>query len=47
VRDIEGAHAAGIRAVAVTMGEYGPAELAAAAELVLDTLAELPDALSR
>jgi phosphoglycolate phosphatase-like HAD superfamily hydrolase len=45
-RDVEGAHAAGIRAVAVTTGEYGPAELRAA-DVVIGTLAELPRALGR
>jgi phosphoglycolate phosphatase-like HAD superfamily hydrolase len=45
-RDVEGAHDAGIRAVAVTTGEYGPAELAAA-DVVIATLAELPHALGR
>jgi phosphoglycolate phosphatase len=43
-RDIEGAHAAGVRAIAVATGEYGRAELAAA-ERVLDALRELPAAL--
>jgi phosphoglycolate phosphatase-like HAD superfamily hydrolase len=45
-RDVEGAHDAGIRAVAVTTGEYGPAELAAA-DVVIATLAELPHTLGR
>lgn len=43
-RDVEGAHAAGIRAIAVATGEYGREELAAADE-VLGALAELPSAL--
>lgn len=43
-RDVEGAHAAGIRAIAVTTGEYGREELADA-DLVLGRLAELPGAL--
>lgn len=43
-RDVEGAHAAGIRAIAVTTGEYGCEELAAA-DVVLGRLAELPGAL--
>ncbi len=43
-RDVEGARAAGIRAIGVTTGEYGPAELAAADD-VLDALSELPGAL--
>lgn len=45
-RDVEGARAAGIRAVAVTTGEYGPAELAAA-DAVIASLAELREALDR
>lgn len=43
-RDVEGARAAGIRAIAVTTGEYGREELAGADE-VLDRLGELPGAL--
>jgi phosphoglycolate phosphatase-like HAD superfamily hydrolase len=43
-RDVEGAHAAGIRAIAVATGEYGPVELSDADELIT-ALAELPDAL--
>ena len=43
-RDIEGAHEAGIRAIAVTTGEYERAELAGA-EHVLGALSELPNAL--
>jgi phosphoglycolate phosphatase-like HAD superfamily hydrolase len=43
-RDVEGAHDAGIRAIAVATGEYGPSDLSAADE-VLDALAELPGAL--
>jgi phosphoglycolate phosphatase-like HAD superfamily hydrolase len=43
-RDVEGAHEAGIRAIAVTTGEYGPGELAEA-EHVLGALSELPGAL--
>ena len=43
-RDVEGAHEAGIRAIAVTTGEYGPAELTDA-DRVLAALAELPSAL--
>lgn len=39
--DVAGAHEAGVRAIAVTTGEYGPEELAEA-EAVLTTLAELP-----
>jgi phosphoglycolate phosphatase-like HAD superfamily hydrolase len=42
-RDVEGAHAAGIRAIAVTTGEYGRDDLAAA-DAVLTALAELPPA---
>jgi phosphoglycolate phosphatase-like HAD superfamily hydrolase len=43
-RDIEGAHEAGIRAIAVASGEYEPTELAGA-EHVLGALSELPNAL--
>ncbi|MEP7334828.1 MAG: HAD hydrolase-like protein [Actinomycetota bacterium] len=43
-RDVEGAHAAGIRAIAVATGEYGKAELSAADD-VLGALSELPTAL--
>jgi phosphoglycolate phosphatase len=43
-RDVEGAHDAGIRAIAVATGEYGPSDLSAA-DVVLDALAELPGAL--
>jgi phosphoglycolate phosphatase-like HAD superfamily hydrolase len=43
-RDVEGAHAAGIRAIAVTTGEYGRDDLAAA-DAVLTALDELPPAL--
>jgi len=43
-RDIEGAHEAGIRAIAVATGEYGPAELTDA-DHVLGALSELPNAL--
>jgi phosphoglycolate phosphatase-like HAD superfamily hydrolase len=43
-RDIEGAHEAGIRAIAVATGEYGPTELTDA-EHVLVALSELPNAL--
>jgi phosphoglycolate phosphatase-like HAD superfamily hydrolase len=43
-RDVDGAHAAGVRAIAVTTGEYGHAELATAGD-VLDALSELPRAL--
>lgn len=43
-RDVEGAHAAGIRAIAVATGEYGPPELSDADE-VITALAELPGAL--
>ena len=41
-RDIEGAHEAGIRAIAVTTGDYGPIELADA-DHVLGALSELPN----
>jgi phosphoglycolate phosphatase len=44
--DIETAHACGGRCVAVTTGRYTRDELAAADE-VIDSLAELPDALAR
>jgi phosphoglycolate phosphatase-like HAD superfamily hydrolase len=44
-RDVAGAHEAGIRAVAVTTGEYGAAELAAA-DAVVEGLRDLPGALS-
>jgi hypothetical protein len=43
-QDVEGAHAAGVRAIAVATGEYGPMELSDADELVT-ALAELPRAL--
>ncbi len=43
-RDVEGAHEAGIRAIAVATGEYEQAELAGA-EHVLGALSELPAAL--
>ncbi len=43
-RDIEGARAAGIRAIAVASGEYGPRELEEA-DIVLARLSELPAAL--
>jgi len=43
-RDVEGAHEAGIRAIAVTTGEYVRGELADA-DQVLGALAELPGAL--
>ena len=43
-RDVEGAHEAGIRAIAVTTGEYGPGELTDA-DRVLAALSELPSAL--
>jgi phosphoglycolate phosphatase-like HAD superfamily hydrolase len=43
-RDVEGAHAAGIRAIAVITGEYGRADLSAADD-VLAALGELPGAL--
>jgi phosphoglycolate phosphatase-like HAD superfamily hydrolase len=43
--DIAGAHEAGIRAVAVTTGEYGAAALAAA-DAVVEGLRDLPGALS-
>lgn len=39
-RDVEGAHAAGIRAIAVTTGEFGAGELAEA-DVVLSSLTEL------
>jgi phosphoglycolate phosphatase len=45
-RDVDGAHEAGIRAIAVTTGEYGADELSAA-DVVIATLAELPEALAR
>jgi phosphoglycolate phosphatase len=44
-RDIEGAHAAGVRAIAVTTGEYDSRALAEA-DLVLASIAELPAALA-
>ena len=43
-RDVEGAHDAGIRAIAVASGEYGPTELSVA-DVLIDALAELPGAL--
>jgi phosphoglycolate phosphatase len=43
-RDVAGAHEAGIRAIAVATGEYGPTELADA-DHVLGALSELPNAL--
>ena len=43
-RDVEGARAAGVRAIAVTTGEYGRHELAAADDVVR-ALAELPNRL--
>jgi phosphoglycolate phosphatase len=43
-RDIEGAHEAGIRAIAVATGEYGHSELADA-DHALGALSELPNAL--
>ena len=43
-RDVAGAHMAGIRAIAVTTGEYGPTELTDA-DHVLEALSELPSAL--
>jgi phosphoglycolate phosphatase-like HAD superfamily hydrolase len=43
-RDVAGAHAAGIRAIAVTTGEYGRGDLAAA-DAVLAALVDLPPAL--
>ncbi len=43
-RDVEGAHEAGIRAIAVATGDYGPTELTDA-EHVLGALSELPNAL--
>lgn len=45
-RDVEGAHLAGIRAVAVTQGMYGPDDLAGA-DAVIGGLSELPGALAR
>jgi phosphoglycolate phosphatase-like HAD superfamily hydrolase len=44
-RDVEGAHAAGVRAIAVTTGEYDSQALAGA-DLVLPSIAELPAALA-
>jgi phosphoglycolate phosphatase len=43
-RDVEGAHDAGIRAIAVASGEYGPTELSVA-DVLIDALDELPGAL--
>ena len=44
-RDVEGAHAAGVRAIAVTTGESDSRALAEA-DLVLPSIAELPAALA-
>ena len=43
-RDVAGAHEAGIRAIAVATGEYGPTELTDA-DYVLGALSDLPNAL--
>ena len=43
-RDVAGAHEAGIRAIAVATGEYGPTELTDA-DHVLGALSELPNTL--
>lgn len=45
-KDVAGAHAAGISAIAVTTGRFGRDELQTA-DLVLAQLAELPDAMRR
>ena len=44
-KDVAGAHAAGVRAIGVTTGKFGPDELADA-DAVIPALAELPEALS-
>ena len=43
LHDLQAARAAGMRAVAVLTGLTGRAELAPEADVVLDTIAELPD----